>query len=297
MSLATASNLGLAALVALVVSAVVSGLVKFVFDDVLASRKAAREYTYERRKELHALVGTYDGRLLESAADFYVRISNIIETADPRWLNPRPGETPDYFLASTVFRFVALMRLAVAFDREAIYFDPDIASRHDLRCIHYAKSFQWAVTDVALFDGLGYDPNHPTDHFFRDRLRTVSTFDLPPEKALTFDHFNRKALFTGSAQEALDFFSSFGRETTPLRWDRIMALQLLLAAFADGVGYDSRSKPQSEYDAIAQALVSPEVRRNLIPWISENISSVDKDGTKKITQALRNAERSNTADG
>jgi len=290
MVLAAASNLGLAALVALVVSATVSGLVKFVFDDVLASRKAARDYTYERRKELHALVGTYDGRLLESAADLCVRMSNIVETADPQWLiPPRGGKPPEYFLASTVFRFVALMRLAVAFDREAIYFDPDIASRHDLRCIHYAKAFQWAVTDVGLFDGLGYDPNHPTDHFFRDQLRTISTFDLPPAQPLTFDYFEREALTTGSVQVVVDFFSSFDRQTTPLRWDRLMALQLLLAAFADGVGYDGRTKAQSEYDSIARAMVSPIVRRNLLTWIPENIENVDKDGTNKIVQALKDA--------
>lgn len=289
MILATASNLGLAALVALIVSATVSGLVKFVFDDALASRKAARDYTYERRKELHTLVGTYDGRLLESAADLCVRMSNIIETADPKWLIPRPGNPPEYFLASTVFRFVALMRLAVAFDREAIYFDPEIASHHDLRCIHYAKAFQWAVTDVGLFDGLGYDPNHPTDHFFRDQLRTISTFELPPDKPLTFDYFERETLSTGSAQEVIDFFSFFDPKTTPLRWDRVMALQLLLVAFADGVGYDGRSKQQSDYDLIAGVMISSIVRRNLLTWIPENIGSVDKDGTSKIVQALRNA--------
>jgi hypothetical protein len=289
MTLATASNLGLAALVALIVSATVSGLVRFVFDDALASRKAARDYNYERRKELHKLVGSYDGRLLESAADLCVRMSNIIETADPKWLIPRPGKPPEYFLASTVFRFVALMRLAVAFDREAIYFDPEIASHHDLRCIHYAKAFQWAVTDVGLFDGLDYDPNHPTDHFFRDQLRTIATFELPPEKPLTFDYFEREVLSTESAQEVIDFFSSFGPKTTPLRWDRVMALELLLAAFADGVGYDGRSKQQSDYDSIAGAMISSTVRRNLLTWIPENIGSVDKDGTSKIVQALRNA--------
>ncbi len=297
MVLATASDLGLAALVSLLVSGTVSGLVKFVFDDALASRKAARDYAYERRKELHALVGTYDGRLLEGAADLYVRVSNIVETADSKWLVPSPGKPPEYFLASTVFRFVALMRLAVAFDREAIYFDPEIASRHDLRCIHYAKAFQWAVTDVGLFSDLGYDPNYPTDHFFRDRLRTISTFDLPPEEPLTFDYFCRESLSRGTAQEALDFFSSFGRETTPLRWDRIMALQLLLAAFADGVGYDGRSKQQPEYDSIAMEILSSTVRRNLLTWIPENIGTVDKGGTSKIIRALKSAEARGTHGG
>jgi hypothetical protein len=289
MAMGTTSSLGLAALVALVVSAIVSGLVKFVFDDALAGRKAARDYAYERRKQLHALVGTYDGRLLESAADFYVRVGNITDAADPKWLVPKPGETPGYFLASTVYRFVALMRLAVAFDREAIYFDPEIASRHDLRCIQYAKTFQWAMTDLRLVDGLNYDASESTDHFYRDRLRTISTFDLPASEALTFDCFCDEVLPAGETQEAVDFFSSFGRQTTPLRWDRIMALQLLLAAFADGVGYANKPRPQDEFDSIASQITSPIVRRNLLAWLDENIGSVDKEGTKKITAALEGA--------
>ncbi len=287
--IATASSLGLSALVALVVSAVISGLVKFAFDDSLASRKAARDYAYERRKELHALVGMFDGRLLESAEDLYVRVGNIAGRADPKWLVPRAGEPPGYFLASTVYRFVALMRLAVAFDRQAIYFDPEIASGHDLRCIRYAKAFQWAMTDTRLFDGLGYDTSESTDHFFRDELRTVCTFEFPPKEPLAFDRFCSEILATGQAQDVVDFFSSFGREATPLRWDRVMALQLLLAAFVDGVGYDDTVKPQAEFDAMATALISPVVRGNLVGWFRENIGNVDKEGTGKIVSALETA--------
>jgi uncharacterized protein len=299
MVLGTASSLGVTALVALLVSAAVSGLVRFVFDDALASRKAARDYAYERRKELHGLVGRFDGRLLEAARDFYQRVHRISTDAEPGWLVPRPASSnwlgsktdqpPGYFLGSTVYRFVALIRLSVAFDREAIYFDPEIADERQLQCVKYAKAFQWTMTDVVLFEGHDYDNSESTDHFFLDKLRTLCTFDLPPDEPLTFAYFEREILPTGQVQEALDFFSCFSRQTTPLRWDRVMTLQLLLAAFADVIGYDGTRKPQKEFDRIARMFVSPVVRGTLTGWVRRNIGDVDPEGTARIVSALQRA--------
>jgi hypothetical protein len=286
---ATSTAIGLSALVALVVSALVSGGVRFGFDEALAARRAARDYAYERRKDLHSLVGRFDGRLLETGTDLYVRLRNIAETADSAWLAaPSAASPPGYFLASTVYRFMALMRLAVAFDREAIYFDPEIASRHDLRCIQYAKAFQWVMTDVTLFAGTGYDVNEATDHFFRDELRTICTLPVSPDTPLVYEEFCTSILPTVQAQRVQAFFTAFSRESTPLRWDRVVALQLLLAGFIDGVSYlDTQRKHQPEFNRIAADLTSLEIRRNLLRWIPEQLGHVDRGGSAKISRALK----------
>jgi hypothetical protein len=272
----------------------VSGGVRFGFDEALAARKAARDYAYERRKALHALIGQFDGRLLETGTDLYVRLRNIAETADPAWLAPPdPMSTPGYFISSTVYRFMALMRLAVAFDREAIYFDPEIASRHDLRCIQYAKAFQWVMTDVTLFADTDYDVNEATDHFFRDELRTICTLAISIDTPLTYDEFNTAILPTDSAQRVLVFFSDFGRDTTPLRWDRLVSLQLLLAAFIDGVSYlDTQKKDQTEFDRVAKDMMSEAIRRNLLQWVSEQLGTIDRSGSSKICRAIQHVEKS-----
>lgn len=184
----TGTTITVSAVVALVVTAAINAFFRFAFADALSQRKAARDYEYDQRRRQHTLIGAFDGRLLEAAMDLYERLQNITRSArpaDPAWLRPREEGSLGYFYASTVYRFIALMRLAIAFDREAIYFEPTITGARDLRFIRYAKAFQWVMTDVEIFDGTGYSRNESVDHFFRDEFRSACTLPIPVSEPLS----------------------------------------------------------------------------------------------------------------
>lgn len=92
-------------------------------------------------------------------------------------------------------------------------------------------------------------------------------------------------------EQIVSFFNCFGRETTPLRWDRVAGLQLLLAAFIDVVGYDDvHTRSQTEFNAIGDGLVSAVIRRNLELWFPE-LKLLDESGAAKISRALNPALR------
>jgi hypothetical protein len=280
-----AATLSWAALVALGVSALVSGLVKFVFDDLLAKRKANRDFEYERRRELRALLALFDGRLMEAAADLHYRFRNIYISGDSArlWLQSPTG----YFCRSTVYRFLALFRLAVEFDQRAIYFEPETCSADDLMFIRYAKAFQWAMTDTRLFEGTGYDVTHATDHFFRDNLRTLCEVDLPPEQQLTYAFFERQVVPVESKQPLFEFFAGLSKESTPFRWDRLVILDLLLMGFLDRVGYDDLyTQDQEAFDATGCELLNQRIGDNARGWVKERKLN-DPESIERITHALR----------
>lgn len=144
----TGTTITVSAIVALIVTAAINAFFRFASADFLSERKAARDYKYDQRRRQNALIGAFDGRLLEAAMDLSERLQNItraVRPADPAWLTPREDGSLGYFYASTVYRFITLMRLAIAFDREAIYFEPAITAARDLRFIRYAKAFQWVM--------------------------------------------------------------------------------------------------------------------------------------------------------
>jgi hypothetical protein len=299
---ADTATVSVAALIALVVSAVVSGLVKFVFDDFLAARKADRDdrlaerqanrdFEYERRKEVRALISLFDGRLMEAAADLHMRLTNLYsDPAAQRWLLAPAPPLSGYFYQSTVYRFLALFRLAVTFERQAIYFEPEIHSPEDLVFIRYAKAFQFAMSDVRLFEGADYDVSEATDHFFRDSLRGLCDMDLAPEAPLTYSYFEREVRSDPSKLPLFDFFAGLSKESTPLRWDRVVILDLLLMGFLNRVGYDDvYSQDQGAFDRTARQLTTEEVRKCAPRWI-EDLRLVDEPSVEHITRALRPPE-------
>jgi len=312
LAVSTAGTLGLSALVALVVTGLANGLIKFVFDDQLARRNAkrekelalskanlddelsergaARDYDYERLKELRALVGRFKGRLLQAALDLEERLRRL-ETAPHEWLRPRPpDDSYGYFFRTTVYRFAALQRLAVAFEREAIYFDTGIASPADIRLIRYAKAFQRVMSDVNLFAALKYDPNNATDHFFLEDLRKLCTYDqLPVEQLLTYEFFDSVLFNLPHLDTLLVFFNGINPDDTPLRWDRLAALRLLLTAFIDSAGYDeSHRRTDETYREFAASIASETVRANLLSILSQ-LRVLEDDAGEKIKRALEDS--------
>jgi hypothetical protein len=80
-------------------------------------------------------IGSYHGRLLETATSLNYRLDQIYSVRAKRWLDVHGDYTKSwprhYFFTSTICRFMAFVATANRFEREAIYFDSRIATDTD----------------------------------------------------------------------------------------------------------------------------------------------------------------------
>ncbi len=286
----------MAAVVALGVTAVVNGAIQLFFADWLASRnadradrlaerEADRAFRYERRKEIRAVLGEYDGRLIEAASDLHARFRNLW-TADPDWLEASRPNSEGYFYRSTVYRFLSLYRLIAALERRAIFFDRELTPASERCFLLYAKALELAATDSRLFGDAVYDANIPSDHFFRDQLRTLSSVDVPEGEPLTFEFFVENIVGAAKYDALFEFFAGFGEASTPLRWDRIIVIELLLMAFLDTAGFAEFHKSGAQdFENTLNQLATPSVRTSVQWWIPALELPAD-EGMTKLNSAL-----------
>jgi hypothetical protein len=265
-----------AAVVAVIVAfvtALATAPVRFVAEKRLHRAQAATDYEYAQRKELRAKIGTYQGRLLEAAANLNYRINEIYRSRSKGWLNVSGDYTKrwprGYFFNSTVLRLITFVALAESFEREAIYIDSRIANPTDRLFLFYVKALRWALTDTALFDGLGYSEDAPTDHFYSDHLRRMCWSVWTGDKWTLVDLRALEDLVAGEHELAalLEFIDGLDPDDRErFRWDRIVAFQLVLMAFIETFGYEVHKTEQNWFNGIA-ARMRPEVATNLLDWM------------------------------
>lgn len=242
--------------------------VKYWLEKKALRNKLATEYEYEQRKNLRALIGKYQGRMLEAAETLNHRMWNLYINQDKGWLDAHGHyEKSGYYHFSFVYRFLGFFSLARQFESEAVLIDSRIAEKNDLDFVKFVKAFNWAACDVALFDNLNYDANYATDHFFRDQLR--ETCDSCTRDGIFLDHEElRSALSSTSGFDAVfRFFDGLKRDERRSRWDRLVTIHLLLMAFVNNFGYDMQESTRQQFVEVASQANSVEVLRNLDSWL------------------------------
>jgi hypothetical protein len=137
-------------------------------------------------------------------------------------------------LRSTVYRFPALEAHAQLFEREQIFIDARVVDSTDLDFVKFVKALQWVMTDVALFEGTGYDKLEGRDHFTSDRLRSLCEAFLDGEGQVpSFRSFEKRVVQTTSWDDdfelslVFEFFDGLSPDPERLRWDRLVALDAL----------------------------------------------------------------------
>ncbi len=255
------------------VTSVASSPVRYLVDSRLYRSKASTEYEYEQRKKLRSEIGGYHGRLLEAATSLNYRLGQIYAKRREKWLDVRGDYTKrwprHYFFNSTVYRFMVFTALANRFEREAIYIDSRIADPTDRLFLFYIKALRWTLTDVSLFDGLGYSDAAPTDHFYTDHLRRVCESVSQGDGAGLVDLQGFEDLLESDHQldEVLRFFDGLDPDdSTRLRWDRLVAFHIVLMAFIETFGYEIHKTETRWFEAVASRM-RPEVASNLLGWL------------------------------
>lgn len=294
--------IGLFALSALILSAARAAgksPVEYLFARRLHRDKIDVEYEYEQRKELRARIGQFHGRLVEAASAMNYRLLNLEknrkryieegwlrrEKAPLRLLRRRRYDGYGYYYRTTVARFLMLAALSNKFEHEALFIDSRIAEPTDRTFLFYVKAFGWAMTDVELFRGLTYNSSESTDHFFTDELRRICMNVSKDDPSLDPRSFHELFMGDSDFASAISFFDDL--RPGQLRWDRLMALQLLLMAFLNRFGYpDIHMSDESWFEKVASQIHHRAVAENLSAWMPR-LGLKDDEEARRIDAALK----------
>ncbi len=276
---------------AALVSAVVSAAVSYYFRRREARHKLAVEYEYEQRKKLRDVIGRYHGRLLQACNSLNYRFWNLYANSDAAWLKSDGDyKHPGYYLLSFVHRFLAVFSFIRQFENEAIYVDGRIAEKKDFIFLNYIDAIRWVMTDVALFDGVPYDVSRQRDHFFADNFRQYCDVCAAEGRFITYEELQDRVERDRSLDPVLRLFDSLRPAEERLRWDRLVALHLLLMAFVNSFGYEPQYSSQTQFDSVASQVRWPRILGNLVDWLPRHGLGKDKE-SRRIVSACQTLKK------
>lgn len=264
-----------AALIAAVVGLVSSTgavIVKHFLDKRSLRNRLEVEFEYEQRRELKKAIGDHLGLILERGERLDHRLWNFQKNEHKGWLDVGGAfEQEAYYFRSFVYRFTSFFAVIRSFFDEAIYIDARYTSGDDVHFIRHLKALEWAVTDVALFEGLDYDEYHETDHLFRGNLHAASEALIRNRSVISpteFDEYVAGGIAEDDSMRSIyRFFDGMNSAEERLRWDRLVTLHLLLMAFMAAFGYDFQRPSTSQFREIAATIRNPEVASQLFLWL------------------------------
>jgi len=236
------------------------------------------EYEYEQRKKLRDLIGCYHGGILQAVEEFNYRMMSLYASEDEDCPNVGDdyqgvGSDPNnYYFQTTVHRFLALFVLIRRFESEALYADSRIADKKDFEFLKYSRAILWAATGTHLFSGLAYDVSESKDHFFRDDLRRACDHSWingeGGERFISLDELRELMGKEEWLNSTLDFFNGLrADEQNRYRWDRLVALHLILLAFIKDFGHEFQRPHEETIEDVASEFRNLEVSRNLLNWL------------------------------
>jgi hypothetical protein len=269
------------------VSLLISALVTWVAKRWETRDTAEIAYRYEQRKKQHEVIGRHNGRLIAAANTLGYRMWNLYTNSPLGWLaRGRDGERDGYYFRSMAYRLMNFFALVRSTEKEAIFLDGRIATAKDYLFLNYIEVFNWVMTDTALFEGLAYDHSIQRDHFFADEFRHYCEMCNPNDGLLTFDNFSTGAYVNPELSPVLTFLDGLHREELRLRWDRLIALHLLLQAFLNDFGYRRQHSSKRAFVDIAAQVQNREVLANLESWLPRHELG-KRGGTRLVAQAIK----------
>ena len=264
------------------ISAIISAFVAYTFRIREHRKKLVADYDHEQRKALREIIGRSHGRLLHAGNSLNYRFWNLYANHNKGWLVVDDISCSDnYYLNSFVCRFLAVFALVRDFERQALYVDSRIASKHDMIFVKYVAALHWCMTDTELFQGINYDTFNPVDHFFSDSLRDYCEICIGDDgeilKASAMLELGKKV------EPVFVFFQGLSATEDRLRWDRLVSLHLLIATFVNSIGYPEHRTSCEKLSRIARQIRNKKVLANLIAWLPRHGLGRDSDSKKLIS--------------
>lgn len=236
-----------------VVSAIVGGLVTFISQRWLMTRKSQLDYEFEAKKRLYQAVGPLRFQLLLAARDVVRRFR---AHHGKRW-NMDPN---GHYVKSCVYRILAPLAVGQLIERQMSLVDFSI-DKEAIGLLSFITSAERMLTgDDLILDHPDVDWSSQSQHMFRDNLRAAA-YELiistsgEPSRIMTFAEFDSedKLLNADALSGLAAIFSNCENSLTEnaLFWVRVTGYtyacaQQLQSQSAINIGFSRRKLPIKE---------------------------------------------------
>jgi hypothetical protein len=154
---------------------------------------------------------------------------------------------------------------AEALERSALVIDRRVGRQEDQQLVWFARALRWSLTAAERYDGTGYDPEHETEHFFTDTLRSICRIAPAGNEDLGFLALRSQLRHKDEFESVRRFF----RGITPgdRRWDRLMVARLILIGLLNELGDDVQETEQDYFNGVAELIWSDVIVANFATWL------------------------------
>ncbi len=247
-----------------IVTLILRALAKPLWERSFHNFKLESEYKYDQKKRIREAISKYKVPLLNAAESLNHRLWNFSKNSQEAWHIQKPEEnlSEKYYLVSFCYRFLLFFALCQKIELELVFLDSTVSTDKDLEMLKYLKFFPQLFCDAALFEGRGYDPSKPKDHFFGDDFRALISKLSEGDNLISFSEFKAKTIESEFAA-ILNYFSGVSVDQSCNRWQALNAFHFMLMPFLNDYGYDFQGTPHSKMSELAKTLPENALIENL----------------------------------
>ena len=197
-------------------------------------------YKHEQAKEIKKTIGKHKSHLIKSAELLHSRLKNYSKKNAENWLNVSGDYlNQHYYIDTTVYRFLSFFAHIKLLEEDLEYLDTVNSVEKDMEMLRYFRIFNDIMTDVELFQGISYDANNQTDHFFKNNFGQYVNALIFENKVIGYDQYEkRKKQLLMTIRPVYSFFDGMSTTESRLRIERIKGLHCILMGFLNHYGYD-----------------------------------------------------------
>lgn len=230
-----------------VVSAIVGGLVTFLSQSRLLSRKAQLDYELDAKRRLYQAIGPLRLQLLLASRDVVRRFQQHHEH---QWNMSTDG----YYVKSCVYRLLAPLAIGQLIERQMSVVDFTV-DRDAISLLSFITSAERMLTGgEVVLDHPDVDWSNQSQHLFRDNLRAAANelIESKDGRLITFAEFDESCVLD-ERSKLKPLASIFGKCNSSLTensvfWARIVGYcfacsEHLNSPSADSLGFSKRPIP------------------------------------------------------
>ena len=273
------------AIIAAGTSIITTTIFKPFWDKHLIKFQLKQNYIANQSKKAKEHIALHKSPLLKSAELLNQRLKNFAKNHNKGWLNIAGNYSSNsHYIDTTVYRFLSFFAQIKIIEKDLIYIDTTIAQKNDIRMLKYFRVFNEVMCDVDLFEGLQYDMNYQTDHFFTSPFLNLTNLMIESNRVIELEDFLKLKISSLEKIEIVyQFFDSLSPTENRLRCERLKALHILLIAFLNEYGYDYQKTPKEKFNSLKSQLGEYKLLKNLETLISKfKLNRLFNDPIKNI---------------
>jgi len=255
---------------------ILTGIGRFFYTRYSLNYKLKKEYNFEQRKSIKVNLARSKTPLIKAAEELNYRLWNLSDNINEGWLNVDKAnwtETKRYYLRSTVYRFLTFIFWTLEAERSIYSFDFSQADKSDTLYLKYIKVLKHFFCAPELLKELGYDPSHPTNHFYKDDLQRYACYIKDGRGGvINFMEFERKFQAEHKdIEQVIRYMTKIDNTSGNLNYNVVRGFHLFLMLFLNKYGLDYHYTQHKKYRGLIHGKYSSiTIKKGLYEFFERN---------------------------